>query len=280
MLFFIRLILFLLIIFFLTSCAKEDEKKSLIKEKSQELQLIEAYNEGIKELEKGDAIYAAKKFNEVEIIYPQSIWAPRASLMAAYAFYSQSYYDDAIIELERFLDKYRKNSNRDYAYYLLGLCYYDLIVDETKDFRRIVDAEKNFKIVLRDYPNTEYAIDASFKLEVIREISASKEMYLARYYLDREKWIPARNRFRKVVTNYSDTIFIEEALHRLVELSYKVGLVEESKKYASLLGYNYQSSEWYERTYKVFNKDYRSLSKKKQKKKENKLLKKFKELLK
>ena len=274
-----RLSLILLITFFATSCSKEVEKKNLIKEKSQELQMIETYNEGLKELEKGDVIYAARKFNEVEIINPQSMWAPRASLMAAYSFYSQSYFEDSIMELERFLDKYKKSPHRSYAYYLLGLCYYDLIIDETKDFRRIIDAEKYFKIVINDYPNTEYAVDAGFKLELIREILASKEMYIARYYIDREKWIPARNRFRKVVNEYSDTIYIEEALHRLVELNYKIGLVDEAKRYAVVLGYNYKSSRWYEESYRIFNKDYKLLSKKNNEKEKSKIIERFKELL-
>ena len=274
-----RLSLALLITFFATSCSKEVEKKNLIKEKSQELQMIETYNEGLKELEKGDVIYAARKFNEVEIINPQSMWASRASLMAAYSFYSQSYFEDSIMELERFLDKYKKSPYRSYAYYLLGLCYYDLIIDETKDFRRIIDAQKYFEIVINDYPNTEYAVDAGFKLELIREILASKEMYIARYYIDREKWIPARNRFRKVVNEYSDTIYIEEALHRLVELNYKIGLVDEAKRYAVVLGYNYKSSRWYEESYRIFNKDYKLLSKKNNEKEKSKIIERFKELL-
>ena len=278
MIFFIRFNLIILIICFLFSCSKKVEKKSLIEEKSQELQMIEAYKGGIEELEKGDVIYAARKFNEVEIIYPQSIWAPRASLMAAYGYYLQSYYDDAILELERFLNKYEKNPNRGYAYYLLALCYYDQIIDETKDFRRIVDAEKYFKIVVENYPNTEYAIDSEFKLDLIKEITASKEMYLARYYIQREKWIPARNRFRKVVNDYNDTIYVEEALHRLVEINYKIGLEDEAKKYAALLGYNYKSGKWYEESYKIFNKNYKLKSKDKAKK-QNKLIKKFKDLL-
>ena len=274
-----RLSLVIIITFFVTSCSKEIEKKSIIKEKSQELQMIEAYNEGLEELKKGDVIYAARKFNEVEIINPQSVWAPRASLMAAYSFYSQSYFEDSILELERFLDKYKKSPHVPYAYYLLGLCYYDLIIDETKDFRRIADAEKYFNIVVNDYTNTEYAIDAGFKLELIREILASKEMYIARYYIDREKWIPARNRFRKVVNEYSDTIYIEEALHRLVELNYKIGLIDEAKRYAVLLGYNYKSSRWYEETYRIFNKDYKKLKKYNKKKEKSKIIERFKELL-
>ena len=270
----------LVLIILVSSCSKEQKKISIVKEKSLEAQMIESYNEGIKELDKGDAIYAAKKFNEAELLYPQSDWAPRSSLMAAYAYFSQLYYSDAIIELERFLDKYSNHPRRDYAYYLLALCHYDQIIDETKDLNEILKAQKYFKILIQKYPNTEFAIDSEFKLELIEEILASKEMYLARYYVEREKWIPAINRFKKVINDYDETIFIEEALHRLVELHYKLGLIDESRKYASLLGYNYKSSRWYEETYKIFNQDYKKISKKKNTKKRKSILKKFKEIFK
>ena len=275
-----KLILIFLTFLPLLSCSKDEKKISLIEEKSQDLQLIEIYNEAVAELRKGDVIYAAKKFNEAELIFPQSEWAPKASLMAAYAYYSQSYFSKSITELERYLDKYKKDPNRDYAYYLLALCYYDQIVDEKKDLKSIIDSEKYFKILIKDYPNTDFAIDSEFKLQVINEILASKEMYLARYYVDREKWIPANNRFKKIVNEYSQTIFVEEALHRLVEINYRIGLVDESKKYASLLGYNYKSSTWYEESYKIFNKNYVKSSVKNNQKESNKLLKSFKELLK
>ena len=275
-----KLILIFLTFLPLLSCSKDEKKISLIEEKSQDLQLIEIYNEAVAELRKGDVIYAAKKFNEAELIFPQSEWAPKASLMAAYAYYSQSYFSKSITELERYLDKYKKDPNRDYAYYLLALCYYDQIVDEKKDLKSIIDSEKYFKILIKDYPNTDFAIDSEFKLQVINEILASKEMYLARYYVDREKWIPANNRFKKIVNEYSQTIFVEEALHRLVEINYRIGLVDESKKYASLLGYNYKSSTWYEESYKNFNKNYVKSSVKNNQKESNKLLKSFKELLK
>ena len=275
-----RIFLYLILILSLNFCTKKNEKKIDLTEKSQELQMIEAYNQGITELEKGDIIYAAKKFNEAEIIYPQSVWAPRASLMAAYAYFSQAYYEDAILELNRFIKKYNKNPNIGYAYYLLALCHYDQIVDETKDTQRIFEAEKNFKIVTTNYQDTEYAIDSAYKLDYIQEILASKEMYVARYYVQREKWIPAINRFKTVVEIYENTIFIEEALHRLVELNYKIGLEDEAKKYATVLGYNYQSSEWYDQTYKIFNKNYKKISKKQTANKKNKFIQKFKELLK
>ncbi len=271
-----------ILIFFLNfnSCTKKDEKISIVEEKSLETQMIDAYNEGLEELEKNDVIYAARKFNEAELLYPQSVWAPRAALMAAYAYFSQLYYDDTIIELEKFLQKYKNHPRRDYAYYLLALSHYNLIIDETKDLEEILKAKQYFKIIIKNYPNTEFAIDSEFKLELIQEILASKEMYLARYYVDREKWIPAINRFKTVINDYETTIYVEEALHRLVELHYKLGLVDESKKYASLLGYNYQSSEWYEESYKILNKNYVKTAKKVDPEKERSILQKFKDLLK
>ena len=271
-----------ILIFFLNfnSCTKKDEKISIVEEKSLETQMIDAYNAGLEELEKNDVIYAARKFNEAELLYPQSVWAPRAALMAAYAYFSQLYYDDTIVELEKFLQKYKNHPRRDYAYYLLALSHYNLIIDETKDLEEILKAKKYFKIIIKNYPNTEFAIDSEFKLELIEEILASKEMYLARYYVDREKWIPAINRFKTVINDYETTIYVEEALHRLVELHYKLGLVDESKKYASLLGYNYQSSEWYEESYKILNKNYVKTAKKVDPEKERSILQKFKDLLK
>ena len=276
----IRVIFYFLLILTIFSCSKKEAKKSIIFEKSQEDQMIEAYKKGLEELNGGDVIYAARKFNEVEIIYPQSIWAPRASLMAAYSYYSQSYFDDSIIELNRFLKKYPNHSNKDYAYYLLGLSYYDQMIDETKDTQIIYRAKNYFEKVVNDYPNTDFALDSEFKLELIKELLAAKEMYIARYYLDREKWIPALNRFKLVVTNYDDTIFIEEALFRLVELNYKIGLEKEAKKYAYLLGYNYQSSEWYSKSYTIFNKDYTNVKIKEDKSRTGKILENFKQLLK
>ena len=273
-------IIILIVFLNLYSCTKKDVKISMVEEKSLEMQMIDAYNTGLEELEKNDVIYAARKFNEAELLYPQSIWAPRAALMAAYAYFSQLYYDDTIVELEKFLQKYKNHPRRDYAYYLLALSHYNLIVDETKDLEEILKAEKYFQIIIKNYPNTEFAIDSEFKLELIKEILASKEMYLARYYVDREKWIPAINRFKTVIKDYETTIYVEEALHRLVELHYKLGLLDETKKYASLLGYNYQSSEWYEESYKILNKNYVKTAKKGNSEKEQSILQKFKDLLK
>ncbi len=273
-----NLLLLFIIVITLISCSKKDEKISLIKEDNLEMQMIEAYNEGIKEFNKGDIFFAAKKFNEVELLYPQSLWAPRSTLMAAYAYYSQLYFNDAIFELERFLDKYKNHPNTDYAYYLLGVCHYNQIVNEKKDLGEIVKAKEYFTLLVKEFPKTDFAEDAKFKLELIQEILASKELYLANYYFEREKWIPAMNRYKKIVNEYDTTIFIEEALYRLVELNYRLGLVDEAKKYTALLGYNYQSSEWYERSYNILNVNYKKTEIKKDLKNQKSLLKKFKEL--
>ena len=265
----------LFIFLFSISCSKKIIEKSEIKETNLESQMIEAYNEGLKELERGDVIFAAKKFNEAEILFPQSELAPKAALMAAYSYYSQNYYLDAIAELDRFLKVYPNNKDIVYAEYLLGLCYYEQIVDEKKDLESIQKSKNIFISVIEKYPNTDYAIDSEFKLNLINDILAAKEMYIGRYYIERKKWIAAINRFKFVIDNYQTTIYVEEALHRLVEVYYILGLENEAKKYAALLGYNYQSSEWYENTYAFFNKNY---EKKKREKENNNILKRFKSL--
>ena len=251
-------LIFVIFYLFLTSCSKEELKSEVIEEKEISLQMIDAYEEGLIALEDQDGLTAAKKFSEAELLFPQSKWAPRASLMAAYSYYSYNYYLDAIYELERFLKTYPDHPSTDYAYYLLGISYYDQIVDETKDLGAITKSKRYFEYIINNFPNTDYAIDSKFKLDLIEEVLASKEMYLARYYFDKQKWIPSINRFKNVVQNYNDSIFIEEALYRLVEIHYIIGSEEEAKKYAYLLGYNYQSSEWYEKSYKVFNKNYKA----------------------
>ncbi len=270
---------FLLSFFFiliLVSCSKEEARKSVIKEKSLDLQVLETYEEGMNYLEEGDALYAASKFNEAELLFPQSEWAPKSALMAAYAYYSQDYLKDAIAELDRFLKVYPKHKNLDYVYYLLAISYYEQIVDEKKDLQSIIKAKQYFEIVIRDYQKTSYALDAEFKIDLINDILAAKEMYIGRYYFEKKKWISAINRFQTIINDYETTIYAEEALHRLVEVHYMIGLKDEAKKYAKLLGYNYQSSEWYENSYSLFDKKYKRIKKNKIKNKST--LKKIKSL--
>jgi outer membrane protein assembly factor BamD len=267
---------FFLIILLCFSCSKEQVTKSVINEKNLDLQVLEAYQEGMNSLEAGDVIFAAKKFNEAEILFPQSLWAPKSALMAAYAYYTQDYYEDAISELKRFIRIYPKYKNLDYAYYLLAISYYEQIVDETKDLQSIITAKRYFEFIVKNYPQTNYALDSNFKIDLINDTLAAKELYIGRYYFNKKKWIPAINRFKTVVNDFETTIYTEEALHRLVEVHYIIGLKDEAKKYAKLLGYNYQSSEWYEQSYSVFNKNYKKVDINKKKKKST--LKKIKSL--
>ena len=261
----------------LSSCSNNKEiSENYIENKDLETEMIKTYNEALEALKSGDAFYASKKFNEVEILFPQSKWAPKASLMSAYSYWAQQYYSNSIDELERFIKLYSNNQNSDYAYYLLAMCYYDSIVDEKKDLLHLIKSKKYFLILVEQYPNTDYALDAKYKIELIQDFMAAKELYLARHYIKKKKWIAAINRLKNIVNDYDKTIYIEEALHRLVEVHYIIGLESEAKKYAKTLGYNYGTSKWYEESYRVFNKDYESTQKNKQKNKKEKLTEKIK----
>ncbi len=274
----INLLFFILFSLLFNSCAKNEKEISAIKDSSQDLEMIIAYEEAYKALDEGDPFFAANKFLEAELLFPQSEWAPRSALMAAYSFYLQNFYAKALSNLERFLKTYPSDENLAYAHYLMAMCYYETIEDEKRDSAPLLKAQKEFLIVVEKYPNTDFALDAKFKLGLIKDIIASKEMYLGRHYIKKEKWIAAMNRFKTVLNEHSETIFVEEALHRLVEINYKLGLNEESKKYAKILGYNYLSSEWYKKTYKVFNKDYSSKVNKPLKKDKKGVINKFKKL--
>ena len=271
----LKFINLLIIITFVFSCAKETKETLNIKKASQDLEIITVYNDAYENLKNNDPYVASKKFLEAELLYPQSIWAPRSALMASYAFYLQNYYSEAISNLNRYLKTYPSDKDLPYAYYLIAMCNYEMIEDEKRDIGPLIEAKKNFSIVVERYPNTDFALDSEFKLEFIEVMLASKEMYLGRHYIKKEKWIPAINRFKNVLNEYETTIYAEEALHRLVEIHYKIGLENESKKYASLLGYNYLSSEWYKKSYKIFNQTY---AKKEIKKEKTGVIKKFKKL--
>jgi len=269
------LTIFFLVSFFLTNCAKK-EKTSLVVNEDVELQMIRAFREGYQEFKLGDSLFAAKKFNEAELLFPQSSWAPKAALMAAYVYYADDYYYDAQFELNRFIKTYPKSPDLNYAHFLLAMCYYEQIVDEKKDLGPLLQAQEKFNFIIKNYPDSDYALDAEYKLDLIQDYLASKEMYIAFHYLKKKKWIASINRYKTVVEKYEKTIYVEEALHRLVELYYTIGLENESQKYASLLGYNYQSSKWYEKSYKIFNKKYKTKLELKKEKKG--ILKKLKKL--
>ena len=262
----------------LTSCVNKTEKEStkVIFSIDLESEMIEAYNEGITALKSGDVQYASKKFNEAELLFPQSEWAPKALLMSAYAYWSQQYYSSSIDELERFIEVYPSNQNLDYAYYLMAMSYYESIADEKKDLKSILQSKKYFQTVIENFPETDYSLDARYKLDLIQDFLAAKELYIARHYIKKQKWIPAINRLKKIVNQYETTIYIEETLHRLVEIHYRIGLEDEAKKYAQTLGYNYETSKWYEESYRIFNKNYKDIKNSKKEKKKINLTDKIK----
>ena len=271
------LIVFLISALLILSCSKKDKIEATLEEGTIEEQMILAYKEGLEFLEKGDALYASKKFNEAEILFPQSIWASKSSIMSAYSLYYYNYYGDAIFQLERHLKNYPNDKNLAYVHYLIAICYFEKLSDEKKDLEPLIQTQKKFEYIINNYPNTDFAIDSKYKLDLILDMLAAKEMYIGRHYMETEKWIGAINRFKNVINNYDDTVYVEEALHRLVEIYYKIGLIDEAKKVAYVLGYNYESGKWYENSYRVFNKSYKK-AEIDNKKKDFLLIKKFKSL--
>jgi len=259
-----NLIILSLSVFMLFSCSGKN-KDVKVAEPTEEEKILAIYSEAVDALKEGDAFFASKKFEEAEALLPQSRWAAKASIMSAYAHYTRSAYERSIFASERHISTYPADENISYAHYLIAMCYYEQILDEKKDLMPLLKAKKKFEFILKNYPETDYATDSRFKIDLIVDQLAAKEMSIARYYMKTEKWIPALNRLKIVVKKYDTTVFVEEALHRLVEVYYKLGLVEEAKQAAVILGYNYKSSEWYEKSYKVFNKKYKSKRVKKEK---------------
>ena len=272
---------FFIIIFsiiFLVSCSQKQNEVSLIKEVDQQAELVTTYSEAMENLKKGDTFFAANKFLEAELLFPQSDWAPKSALMAAYSYYLQDYYSKSIFNLERFISTYPKDKRMPYAYYLLAMCYYENIEDEKRDLLPLLKSKNLFEQIILKYPKTDFALDAKFKIDLINDIVASKEIYIGRHYVKKEKWIAAINRFKNVVENYDTTIYVEEALHRLVEIYYRIGLINESAKYAKVLGYNYGSSEWYAQSYAIFNKEYGKINIQTTSKEKKGIIKRFKKL--
>ena len=248
-------IIFSLIFFY--SCSKETENIKLIKETDQNVEMIAAYEKGMDLIEVGDYFAASKKFLEAEILLPQSRWAPKSVLMASYSYYMQGYYSLAIENIKRYFKTYPNDKNKAYAHYLLAIVYYETIEGEKKDLAPLILSKKELIFIIENYPDTDYAYDAKYKIDLINDILAAKEVYIGRHYFSKKKWIPALNRFKNVLNNYDTTDHVEEAIHRLVEIYYILGMEEESLKYAALLGYNYNSGEWYKETYRIFNKEYK-----------------------
>ena len=260
----------------ISSCTKKE--KSVKLPPSTEKEIVRVYQEGLEALKEGQYFIAAEKFDQAESLLPQTQWAAKSALMSSFCLYSLNFYDEAILNLKRFTKIYPADPNIDYAYYLISIIYYEQILDEDKDMEPLLLSKKSIENFLEKYPNTDYAMDLRFKLDLIINQMAAKEISIARYYMQNQKWIPAINRLKTVVEKYEKTIFVEEALYRLVEIYYRLGLEDEAKASAALLGYNYNSSEWYAKSYKIFNKKYQALKDDKDKEKKS-LVNRIKKIL-
>jgi len=271
-----KLIYSILIVFLITSCSKKEPELNIPADKEKSFQI---YKEAVDAMNKGDYYYASKKFSEAEPILPKIEFSAKASLMSSYCLYLINFYIEANTNLERFINQYPKDKNVPYAHYLIAITLYEQILDEKKDTKPLIKSKEKIKYFLNNFPDTEYTLDLKFKLDLINNQLAAKELYIAKYYIATQKWIPAINRLKTIVKNYPKTVFIEEALHRLVEVYYKIGLTEEAKGAAAILGYNYNSSEWFAQSYKILNKTYKIKKKAKHKKNDGLIKRTIKKIL-
>jgi outer membrane protein assembly factor BamD len=249
-----KIISSLLLILLLVSCSKKEPEINIPADQDKS---FEIYKEAVEAMNRGDYFYASKKFSEAEPILPKIEFSAKASLMSSYCLYLINFYPEATANLERFINQYPADKNVAYAHYLIAIVLYEQILDEKKDINPLIQSKEKIEFFLKNFPDTEYALDLKFKMDLINNQLAAKEMYVAKYYIATQKWIPAINRLKIIVEDFSETVFIEEALHRLVEVYYTLGLENEAKAAAAILGYNYNSSEWYAQSYKVLNKTYR-----------------------
>ncbi len=227
-------------------CAKDPEDLPYVERPVEVL-----YNNALNALEKQDYKAAAQQFDEVERQHPYSIWATKAQLMAAYALYLQNQYTDAVNALDRFLQLHPGHEDAPYALYLKGLSFYERIRDVGRDQGNTEGAEKVFEELVRRFPDTRYAKDAKGKLVLVRDHLAGKEMHVGRYYLKRGEYVAAINRFRRVIEKFDRTEHVPEALHRLSEAYLALGIVDEAKRTAAVLGYNFPRSAWYQDSYRM-----------------------------
>ena len=268
-----KLLLIIGIILIFQSCSKKD----LSLEKKEIVDPYNLYKEGMQAFKKNDYFFANKKFSEAELNFQNIDYAAKAALMSSYALYGINFYNQAIESLERYLKMYPGDKNVIYAHYLLAVIYFEQISDEKKDLEPLINAKNKIEFFINKYPGSDYALDLSFKKDLIQNQLAAKELFVAKHYISVKKWVPAINRLKIIIEKFDKTIFVEEALHRLVEIHYHLGLENEAKKYASILGYNYNSSKWFQQSYKILDKDYKivDLAKKEQGKKEENLFKKI-----
>lgn len=230
----------------LSACA--DKKDEYIERPVEEL-----YNEAMDLVEQGEYYKAAQAFDEVDRQHPYSVWATKAQLMNAYVLYERNKYPDALVALDRFIQLHPGNKDAPYAYYLKGLCYYEQVTDVARDQKMTEMALKSLQEVVDRYPASSYARDAKLKVDLTRDHLAGKEMNIARYYQKRDQWLAALNRYKIVVEQYQTTSHVPEALHRMVEIYLTLGLTDEAKKTAAVIGHNFPGSNWYEDTFSMVN---------------------------
>ena len=253
----LRIFILLLFTFIFISCSKDKP----LYEPIARIDPYKSYGEAFEAFQKNDFFYANKKFSEAEINFKDPELAAKSAIMSAYSLYGVSLYDEAEENLIRYLRTYPADKYVVYAHYLSAIIYFEQIGEEKHDLKPLLEAREKINFFLEKYPNSEYAIDLNFKRDLVQNQFAAKELYVAKYYISVQKWVPAINRLKLIVKDYDKTIFIEEALHRLVEIHYHIGLKDEANKYASILGYNYNSSKWFEQSYKILNKDYKKVTK-------------------
>ena len=253
---------------FIFSCSKKDS----IYVSDNLKDPYKSYQDGLEAFEKNDFFFANKKFSEAEINFDKPDLAAKSAIMSSFSLYAINFYSEALESLKRYLKNYPADENIIYAHYLEAIIYFEQIDDEKKDLQPLLNASKKIEFFIKKYPNSDYTTDLKFKKNLIQNQLAAKELFIARYYISTQKWVPAIKRLKNIVKNYEQTVFVEEALHRLVEVHYYLGLEEEAEKFANILGYNYNSSEWYQKSYKILNKNY-DLKKIANSKSENKDLK-------
>ncbi len=254
----------ILVLIFLFNISCSSNTKQVIEvRKTVPLEIL--YKEAYKNFEIGKYNEAVELFDRVEKDYSYTEWAPKSLLMKSFIYYETLNYVRALTNLQKFKKRYSGDKNIAYAEYLIAMCLFEQINFANLSQENTELALKQFNKIIEQFPNTDYANDAKFKINLINEQFAAKEMYLARYYAKRQKWTPALYRLNNVVKKYETSIFIEEALHRLVEINYKIGNINSAKKYASILGYNYNDSDWYKKSYNIVQGTSIPLSKDKKK---------------
>ena len=248
----IRLIFYIIFALFLLSCSKDKD----IYTPTVKLDPYKIYKEGLDSFNKNQFFFASKKFSEAEINFISPSAAAKSAIMNSFSLYAINFYDEAEESLNRYLKVYPADKYKIYAHYLLAIISYEQIGEEKHDLKPLLDAKKKIDYFLAEYPNSEYAIDLNLKKDLVTNQFAARELYIAKYYIKVQKWVPAINRLKIIITDYGRTVFIEEALHRLVEIHYHLGLEDEANSFAAILGYNYNSSEWFKQSYKILNKNY------------------------